>query len=282
MVLSFFALWISIQIPENMELILGYFFILTIGVGHGANDLKIYFNTKSLTFKNRISFLAIYSLIVLAGFGLFFIVPDLIFTLFIIISGYHFGQEHFEKYEIGSSWYYKVFIGSYGLSIILALLIIHSQESIFIINDLLNSQLVYDMLLYPLIAAVAAMILSFLKIARLFSWQQVLKESFYLLLIYTLFSASSLIWGFAIYFILWHSIPSIYSQISFLEGEVNKQSIKKYVVESLLYWIAALLFLSALYYFLSSYTNLFLSTIIAFLGGITFPHVFVMNRLNEK
>lgn len=282
MVISFFALWVSIQIPEKLEFILGYFLILTIGVGHGANDLKIYFNTKILSFRKKITFLSIYSLIVLSGFGLFFIAPEVILTLFIVISGYHFGQEHFEKYDLESTWYYKVFIGAYGLSIILTLLFIHLQESLLIINDLLNSELVYEMLLYPLIASLTIMLLSFLKVAHKFTWPEVLKECFYLLLIYTLFSASSLVWGFAIYFILWHSIPSIYSQISYLQGAVNKKSIKKYILDSLLYWIAALVFLAVLYYFLSDYTNLFLSTIIAFLGGITFPHVFVMNKLNNK
>ncbi|MEN8901716.1 MAG: Brp/Blh family beta-carotene 15,15'-dioxygenase [Nonlabens sp.] len=282
MVISFFALWVSIQIPESMEFILGYFLILTIGVGHGANDLKVYFNRKTFSIRKKITFLSIYSLTVLIGFGLFFIIPEFILTVFIIISGYHFGQEHFEKYEVKNTWYYKIFIGSYGIIIILTLLTIHLEESMLIINDLLNSELVGEVLLYPLIIVVATMLLSFLKFARLFSWKEILKECFYLLLIYTLFSASSLVWGFAIYFILWHSIPSIYSQISYLQGAVNKKSIKKYILDSLLYWIAALVFLAVLYYFLSDYTNLFLSTIIAFLGGITFPHVFVMNKLNNK
>jgi Brp/Blh family beta-carotene 15,15'-monooxygenase len=91
-----------------------------------------------------------------------------------------------------------------------------------------------------------------------------------------------LLWGFAIYFILWHSVPSIHSQIVFLEGTVSNFSVKKYILNSLLYWIAALIFLSLLYYFLKEYTSLFLSTIIAFLGGITFPHVIVMNQLHKK
>jgi Brp/Blh family beta-carotene 15,15'-monooxygenase len=282
MVLSFFALWLSIQIPEDLEVAIGYFLILTIGVGHGANDLKIYFNSRKLSLKKTIVFVTIYALIVLIGFALFFFVPEIILTVFLLISGYHFGQEHFEKYKLNTSWLTHVFLLSYGFSIILTLLVLHHEESLPIINDLLNVSVSYTSLLYPLIASVALLALSSLKVMQPLMWKTIARELFYLVLIYVLFQSASLLWGFAIYFILWHSVPSIHSQIVFLEGTVSNFSVKKYILNSLLYWIAALIFLSLLYYFLKEYTSLFLSTIIAFLGGITFPHVIVMNQLHKK
>jgi Brp/Blh family beta-carotene 15,15'-monooxygenase len=282
MVLSFFALWLSIQIPEDLEVAIGYFLILTIGVGHGANDLKIYFNSRKLSLKKTIVFVTIYALIVLIGFALFFFVPEIILTVFLLISGYHFGQEHFEKYKLNTSWLTHVFLLSYGFSIILTLLVLHHEESLPIINDLLNVSVSYTFLLYPLIASVALLALSSLKVMQPLMWKTIARELFYLVLIYVLFQSASLLWGFAIYFILWHSVPSIHSQIVFLEGTVSNFSVKKYILNSLLYWIAALIFLSLLYYFLKEYTSLFLSTIIAFLGGITFPHVIVMNQLHKK
>jgi Brp/Blh family beta-carotene 15,15'-monooxygenase len=171
---------------------------------------------------------------------------------------------------------------SYGFSIILTLLVLHHEESLPIINDLLNVSVSYTSLLYPLIASVALLALSSLKVMQPLLWKTIARELFYLVLIYVLFQSASLLWGFAIYFILWHSVPSIHSQIVFLEGTVSNFSVKKYILNSLLYWIAALIFLSLLYYFLKEYTSLFLSTIIAFLGGITFPHVIVMNQLHKK
>ncbi len=282
MVLSFFFLWVSLQIPERIEFVLGYFLILTIGVGHGANDLKIYFNSKKLSLKKLFIFLGLYSLLVLVGSGLFFIVPEFVLALFILVSGYHFGQEHFEKYEIDNTWYYNVFIGAYGLMIILSLLYIHSQESLLIINDLLDINLGEQVLLYFLISSLVIWLLCFIAIRKYLKWNEILRELFYLVLIYMIFSNASLIWGFAIYFIMWHSIPSIYNQIYYLEGTVNPSTVKSYIKDSLLYWIAALVFLGVLYYFLKDHTSLFLSIIIAFLGGITFPHVVVMHQLNSK
>jgi Brp/Blh family beta-carotene 15,15'-monooxygenase len=282
MVLSFFALWISIQIPDKLEFAIGYFLILTIGVGHGANDLKIFFNKKKITNKKVFSFNSFYALAVLTGFALFFIIPEVILFLFILISGYHFGQEHFEKYKIVSSWLYNLFLTSYGFNIILSLLVIHHTDSVLIINDLLKTEITYAYLSYPLIVSVAIMLISSLKVMKFLSWNIIGREVFYLIILYLLFQTASLLWGFAIYFILWHSIPSIYNQIVFLNGEVSGDSIKRYILNSLIYWIGALVFLAVLYYFLQDYTSLFLSTIIAFLGGITFPHVFVMNQLHKK
>jgi Brp/Blh family beta-carotene 15,15'-monooxygenase len=282
MVLSFFALWISIQVPDNMEFILSYFLILTIGVGHGANDLKIFFNRKKNTNKKIFLFNSFYALVVLMGFALFFAIPEVILVLFILISGYHFGQEHFERYKIASFWLYNLFLTSYGFNIILSLLVIHHTESVLIINDLLKTEITYSYLWYPLIVSAAIMLLSSLMVLKSLTWNMIGREVFYLIILYLLFQTASLLWGFAIYFILWHSIPSIYNQIVFLNGEVSGDSIKRYILNSLIYWIGALVFLAVLYYFLQDYTSLFLSTIIAFLGGITFPHVFVMNQLHKK
>ncbi|WP_213521791.1 Brp/Blh family beta-carotene 15,15'-dioxygenase [Nonlabens sp.] len=282
MVLSFFALWCSIQIPDNVEFALGYFLILTIGVGHGANDLKIFFNQKKITKKKLFSFNLIYAVIVLTGFTLFFIIPEVILFLFILISGYHFGQEHFERYKIASSWVYHLFLTSYGFNIILTLLIIHHTESVLIINDLLKTEITFNYLLYPFIVSATIMIISSQKVLKALSWSMISRELFYLFILYVLFQTASLLMGFAIYFILWHSIPSIYNQIVFLNGKVTIATLKEYLLNSLVYWVGALVFLALLYYFLKDYTSLFLSTIIAFLGGITFPHVFVMNQLHKK
>lgn len=96
-----------------------------------------------------------------------------------------------------------------------------------------------------------------------------------------LFLTSTLVWGFAIYFVLWHSVPSMKNQIHHLYGNVNSETILRYIKSSLLYWIAAIVFLAILYYLLKDNEALFLTIIVAFLGGITFPHVFVMHKLNK-
>jgi Brp/Blh family beta-carotene 15,15'-monooxygenase len=214
------------------------------------------------------------------GFLSFFIIPEIILGLFLIGSGYHFGQEHFEKYDLPDSLSKVAFMSFYGLSIILCILYVNYEESVTILNDLIFIEITEELLLFSLIVtSICTLLLGIITLKKL-KWSMIARESLYLVVLYIIFVNSSLIWSFAIYFVLWHSIPSIYTQIEHLHGETNWNTTRKYLKSSLWYWVAALLFLGVLYYFLHLDEKLFLTILVAFLGGITFPHVIVMNRLH--
>jgi len=103
-----------------------------------------------------------------------------------------------------------------------------------------------------------------------------------LIIMLLVFSNASLIAGFAIYFILWHSIPSLKDQIVVLHKEFNKQNVLLYLKNSFLYWLISITSLFGLYYFLDN-DKLFISMFFSFLAAITFPHVIVMfNLFNKK
>jgi Brp/Blh family beta-carotene 15,15'-monooxygenase len=107
------------------------------------------------------------------------------------------------------------------------------------------------------------------------------EELFYLLVFYILFQTASLIWGFSIYFVIWHSIPSLMDQVQFLSGEISSKALWSYFKSSFLYWIISLAGLGILYYLFAGQDKLFFSILIYFLAAITFPHVVVMNRVNR-
>lgn len=280
-VASVFAIWAAIKLPESMETILGYFLVLTVGIGHGANDIAINYRHKKRNTIQTLLFIAVYALIVLLGFGAFFVIPDLILALFIVVSGYHFGEEHLERFAIEKAALKPYLYTSYGLSIILGLLYLKSQRSLPVINELVILDITQTHLLYSLFISMLLTIVLAAWLLNKVPAALLIREVFYLLVIALIFKISSLVWGFAIYFILWHSVPSILHQVHYLHETVNRKTILKYIKSSVLYWIAALVFLSVLYYFLSDKTALFLSVIVAFLGGITFPHVFVMHKLHK-
>lgn len=282
LVLSIIALWAAIQLPAHVENVLGYFLILSIGVGHGANDVKIYFRDKKISSSRALFFIVLYAITVLLGFAAFFIIPSIVLAVFIVVSGYHFGQEHFEHYKIKDSYLLKSLFTSYGLAVIVTLLYVNHKESIPIISNLINRTLPVSVLAYTTYLSVAFTVALGFVILRNQKVTQLLRELFYLAVLLVIFNTSSLVWGFAIYFILWHSVPSINHQIHHLYGEVNKETLLHYAKASFLYWIAALIFLAGLYYLLYDRTTLFLTIVVAFLGGITFPHVLVMNNLNTQ
>lgn len=282
LVASVFSLWAAIQLPENVEIFVGYFMILTVGIGHGANDLKIYFRNKELGIRKTAGFISIYAVAVLLGFGAFFIIPKITLSLFILVSGFHFGQEHFERFSVQTTWAHNIFYTAYGTSIIIALLYLQSASSIPILEELVDLKLLPWHLRYVLYGGTMTTILLGVLLLRKLSMYTLLKELFYYVVILLIFNVSSLVWGFAIYFILWHSLPSIHHQIAHLYGDVHRGSIWDYVKASSLYWLAALIFLYILYSILNEQATLFLTIIVAFLGGITFPHVLVMHRIHEE
>jgi Brp/Blh family beta-carotene 15,15'-monooxygenase len=107
-----------------------------------------------------------------------------------------------------------------------------------------------------------------------------LKELFYLVLFFLVFSTSSLILSFAIYFIFWHSIPSIIHQIEFISGSLNKKNTFSYVKKALIYWIISIVGLLVLYQLLPE-TKLLATVVFVILFAVTAPHTWVMHKMKN-
>ena len=108
---------------------------------------------------------------------------------------------------------------------------------------------------------------------------QIVRELFYVLLLYLVFKSSSLILGFAIYFVLWHSIPSILDQTKFLSGGYTFKTMLEYLKTAFVYWLISITGLVIAYYYFSE--SLFNSMIFIVLFAVTAPHVWVMNRMKQ-
>jgi Brp/Blh family beta-carotene 15,15'-monooxygenase len=104
-------------------------------------------------------------------------------------------------------------------------------------------------------------------------------ELFYLLLFCIVFFTASLVWSFTLYFILWHSLPSLADQVEFLYKEVNKETIIKYVKASFIYWLLSVVGFFVLVQFFKDNPTVMLSFFFSFLAAITFPHVLVMHKI---
>ena len=116
--------------------------------------------------------------------------------------------------------------------------------------------------------------------------ERVIKFNFFeeiilIILLFIIFNIASLIAGFAIYFIIWHSIPSLRDQIVELHSDFNKNTILLYLKNSTLYWLISIISLFILYYVVND-DKLFISLFFSFLSAITFPHVLVMFNLFRK
>ncbi len=279
---SFFGLWLDSYISNKSQLIFGFILILTFGILHGANDLllieRINLNKKPFSL---LKLLLYYLIVVGLGALLFWIIPWFALLLFILVSGYHFGEQQFQNIE--KSNLFKFFEFIYGLFILMLLFIFHVQEVQEVITNITSvsiseSYFSLGLAITTLILIILGFYFSQKSIEFRSKW---ILETFYLMVFTIIFKVSSLIWGFAIYFILWHSIPSIINQVVYLKGEFNWKNFGSYVKTAFAYWLVSLIGIAVLYLLFKD-IQIFNALFFSFLAAITFPHVLVIYILFKK
>jgi Brp/Blh family beta-carotene 15,15'-monooxygenase len=109
----------------------------------------------------------------------------------------------------------------------------------------------------------------------------IIEEFFYLLILCLIFKSSSLIWGFTVYFVFWHSLPSLHDQITFLYGKFTFNNFKKYFKSAFIYWIISLIGIVLLFLFTRDWL-FFDALFFSFLAAITFPHTLVIIKMYDE
>lgn len=281
-VASFFGLWLDSFFSNKVQIILGFLLIFSFGILHGANDLLLIENrnNKKEPFL-YIKTLIIYIFIVLLSASLFYLIPWFAIFLFILVSAFHFGEQQW-KDLIGlyPSWICNSIFFSYGLFILLLLFIFHTSEVeniIFQITKIRKSTF-YLPVLFKIIGSIFFITLAYTYSKNKRLRIKIINEFFNLVVFAIIFKTSGLIWGFAIYFILWHSIPSILEQMKFLYGGFSFQNFKVYCKSASPYWAISILGITLLYYIFNE-KQVFNAIFFSFLAAITFPHVFVITRM---
>ena len=284
-VASFLGLWITTHVPESFELILGFVLIFTFGMIHGSNDLlivnKILTNIKHYS---KFALLTAYLFIVSIAVLFFYWMPSLAMILFILFSAYHFGEQHWEHlFSKTNSILKSVFYFSYGMFILFLLFIFNDVEVKLIVSEITGYEVInlYSKIILVILGSFIGVVLTIDFFTKRLPIEVLLKELFTLVVLAIIFSSSSLIWGFSIYFILWHSIPSLIEQITFIYGDVKTDSTLKYCKAALPYWIISLVGMVILYVIFSSEKQ-FYSLFFAFIAAVTFPHAFVMLNMFSK
>ncbi|MFE3867127.1 Brp/Blh family beta-carotene 15,15'-dioxygenase [Flavobacterium sp. LS2P90] len=281
-VVSFFGLWIDSFFSHRVQIIIGFILIFSFGILHGANDLLLIENINSK--KKAFPFLKIvgyYVLVVFVGALLFYVISWLALLLFLVVSAYHFGEQQWQNLKpLVSKWFSVLFQFFYGAIILFLLFAFHLYEVQKIVFQIIKISIDTHYIITALKIIVGFLILlgAYLywkfEIAR----KQLLAETLYLLLFIIIFKSSSLIWGFALYFVLWHSIPSIIDQIKFLHGKYSFPLFVTYCRSAMLYWGISILGISVLY-FVFNQEELFNGLFFSFLAAITFPHALVITKI---
>ena len=278
-----FVIFISLSylLPVIYQDILGFILILSIGVIHGANDLLIIKKyTRKNSLKSQISYFFYYLGLVFLGFVFFYLFPSIALLSFVLVSIYHFGEQHWEASASNDEFVnvkriYPIIL--HGLIFFVIVFI----NNINIVNDVLLSfntiSLNYTflrILLIVLFLIYMSLLLSSKSMRVYFA-----DEFVFFILLFVLTLNSSLIFGFSIYFIFFHSILSIKDQVKYIYGDDNSEYIKKYLISALPYFILAILFLIGSYLFIDFESLDILPIMFTFLAAITFPHVIVIEKM---
>jgi Brp/Blh family beta-carotene 15,15'-monooxygenase len=282
LVSTFFFLWLAIYFSQQVEQTLAFILIFSFGILHGANDLEILSSKQSETDPkpSKRKLLLAYVGFVLASALLFYVFPVPALAFFILFSAYHFGEQHWVKrhgkYRILQIPMYV----SYGLTILLLLFHAHRTEVANIIWEISAFRIDESWFGTGFLVTLAAFLLI---MGANFYWSQLqrymVKELFLLALFFVVFHSASLIWAFAIYFVVWHAIPSLADQIRILYGKISVQNGIRYMRSSAYYWIGALATLAGAFLYFKGNNFGFMPLFFAFLAAITFPHVLVILRL---
>ena len=282
LVATFFTLWLAVFFESSIEDFLAYLFIFSFGILHGANDIRLLQKSQKRESQKKgcWAILSYYTVFVIVVALLFYLIPLLALVLFIVFSGYHFGEQHWAPKFEGVLRWSKFFYATYGLFILLLLFYAHSTE----VSEIILQITEYG--LHPSVYAWAALITGMFFVVQYLIYFRQAKTSwflelFYLCVFFVVFKTASLLWAFAIYFIIWHSIPSLADQIKFLYGDTSLRNFFKYVKSAAIYWMISIVGLVGLFFLVGHIKNEFLPLFFSFLAAITFPHVFVINKLNR-
>ena len=272
---------LSYLLPDIYQDILGFLLILSIGVIHGANDLLIIKKyTRKDSLKSQISYFLYYVGLVFLGFVFFYVYPSIALMSFVLVSIYHFGEQHWEANPMTSNILKerKIFpIILHGLTFFLIIFI----NNIEVVNEVLAS--FNTILIDPFVLGTSLIILFSIYMLMLLSFKifrgYFLPEFLFFILLYLLTLNSTLIYAFSIYFIFFHSILSIKDQVKYIYEDDKSQNIKKYLINALPYFFLALIFLVGFYSFVDLESINILPIIFTFLAAITFPHVIVIEKM---
>ena len=269
---------------DDKLLILCLFFILTLGISHGALDhIKGKKLLKLLNYKSILIFYISYVFIGIAIILTWLLFPKFLLLIFLIVASYHFGKEDSEfinnKINIDLIYFFK------GSIIITAPLLFKKNQTLDIFKnlnfDISQSFLIHDETLYVILAIsfVSNIIIS---INKKIDIKSLLLMDFISILLLNYFLNPIL--AFTIYFCFLHSIRHSFK----LSNELNEKDFRKGFKEFFnkaipLTIVTAFLFLISLFFLKNYYLfdNAISKVIFIGLASLTFPHI-LLEYLIEK
>jgi Brp/Blh family beta-carotene 15,15'-monooxygenase len=270
--LGLVTLVVAWLIPYHWPLYFSAVLILGIGLLHGCYDLTIMRRVatkKGLEFAPiLIAYLGILMFMVL----LFLALPFYTLLLFLLLSAYHFGEQNWSPRIDIASWTSRLFVLAYGGFILSLLFFLNTATSSALIKDLTGKLISDEVFLYMAVSSFIVMFLAFLLVFHRLSPKSMLHEFAHLTLIVATFYLLDVFVAFAVYFSVWHSLPSIYEQITRTKNKLSLSTIWQYVKDSMIIYVISLAGVAGMVWYLSDEVTHFENFVLSPFIAVTTAH----------
>lgn len=268
-------------LPDTFLTFLAAINVLTIGIIHGANDLYIVSKIRKTTTKHHFGYLfVIYVLFVFVMVFALYRFPKWSLLLFVVISSFHFGEQQWYQKTIAKSARVHFFYAAFGFMLFALLFFTHKSQTANIIFEITQEQSpAYFFNRFLMFAS------GIFTVFLIINYKQIKPQLFIqaigFLSLLLLFSQTSLLWSFSVYFVLWHSLPSLKEQATVLHL-YDSTPIRSYVKSAIPYWLLSLIGLTAAILFVDNEIISLTSLFFAFLAAISIPHVIAIFLMHKK
>ena len=198
-----------------------------------------------------------------------------------MFSAYHFGEQQWTIFGSNQSKSISIFYFFFGLLIFSVLFLFNKSDVsniVFEITKIHISENIYSVgFIFSSLCTLLLIILNYQILKK-----QLLHQIALLVVMLLVFFTYELLPAFAIYFVFFHSIPSIIEQSDYLFGDSTKaENFKKFLLKGAVYWLLAIVFLVVMYLILKNNIDFSLAIFFSFLAAITFPHVLVIYKMKS-
>lgn len=270
------------EISLETQILSASFFILLIGIPHGAIDHILFFKKRSLS---QLKFYSIYLGLILLFLVLWIYLPFWSLLFFLLISAFHFGESQFSDIDTDKFLKYSLF-SFWGIALLSTLMYYNLDELIEIttyFQDTNDLQIIYNesliIRLFQITNISSLLIISILAIKKRLNLDRFFSELFLILILHITFYLFPFLIAFTMYFVILHSIRVMHQEYMFLKKKNDIFNflgfIKILAPYSLLsiFFTAVIIILS--YLSIIPYSIPLVSIII--ISVITLPHAIVMH-----
>lgn len=201
--------------------------MLLLGLPHGATDHGLFLALrKDKLANNKLRFYLLY-VGVIATYGLvWYFIPMVAFLIFILLSVYHFGQSNWVDVKHDNPVLARAHYLLWGVGILLTPILLHAGEAVAIVATMTSTVLDAPerstvLLFIGFMGLVNFVMLVSLWLSGSLDARRMLLECLAYALLMGMFFTNSLLLGFTVYFVFWHSLASARDQLQFFERRLS-------------------------------------------------------------